>query len=159
MYDHTIFPEVVDLPADYPDIQVDIVIEYGMIDIVAQRYDAGVRLGDQVAKDMIAVRVAPDLRMASRQAMPQRLAHAQTLTVPGSARSWPSGACAGRARPEGLDRPPCCRCQGGAGHDRPLPGGACQMGCCELASTIERMRSAMASIENGLVSTAMPGSR
>lgn len=51
------------LPA-YPDIKVEITIDYGMADIVAQRYDAGVRLGDQVEKDMIAVRIGPDLRMA-----------------------------------------------------------------------------------------------
>lgn len=51
------------LPA-YPDIKVEIIVSYGLIDIVAERYDAGVRLGDQVAKDMIAVRIAPDLRMA-----------------------------------------------------------------------------------------------
>jgi len=43
---------------------VEIDIDYGLTDIVAGRYDAGVRLGEQVAKDMIAVRVGPDLRMA-----------------------------------------------------------------------------------------------
>jgi DNA-binding transcriptional LysR family regulator len=43
---------------------VEIDIDYGLTDIVADRYDAGVRLGEQVAKDMIAVRVGPDLRMA-----------------------------------------------------------------------------------------------
>lgn len=48
---------------DYPDIKVEVSVEYGMIDIVAQQYDMGVRLGDQVAKDMIAVRIAPDMRM------------------------------------------------------------------------------------------------
>ncbi|SFS20030.1 DNA-binding transcriptional regulator, LysR family [Dyella sp. OK004] len=48
----------------YPDIKVEITIDYGLTDIVAQRYDAGVRLGDQVEKDMIAVRIGPDLRMA-----------------------------------------------------------------------------------------------
>lgn len=51
------------LPA-YPDIKVEITVNYSLIDIVAERYDAGVRFGDQVAKDMIAVRIAPDLRMA-----------------------------------------------------------------------------------------------
>ena len=40
------------------------IIDYGLSDIVGQRYDVGVRLGDQVAKDMIAVRIAPDMRMA-----------------------------------------------------------------------------------------------
>ncbi|UGA46104.1 LysR family transcriptional regulator [Bradyrhizobium quebecense] len=49
---------------DYPDIQVEIIVDYGLTDIVAEGYDAGVRLGEQVAKDMIAVRIGPDLRMA-----------------------------------------------------------------------------------------------
>ena len=49
---------------DYPDIKVEIAIDYGLTDIVAQRYDAGVRSGEQVAKDMIAVRIGPDMRMA-----------------------------------------------------------------------------------------------
>ena len=40
------------------------IIDYGFTDIVAERFDAGVRLGEQVAKDMIAVRIGPDLRMA-----------------------------------------------------------------------------------------------
>ena len=48
----------------YPDIKVEIVIDYGLTDIVAERFDAGVRLGEQVAKDMIAVRIGPDMRMA-----------------------------------------------------------------------------------------------
>jgi DNA-binding transcriptional LysR family regulator len=48
----------------YPDIKVEIVVEYGLTDIVAERYDAGVRSGEMVAQDMIAVRVGPDLRSA-----------------------------------------------------------------------------------------------
>lgn len=51
------------LPAN-PDIKVEMTIDYGLIDIVAQRYDAGIRIGEQVAKDMIAVRIGPDMRMA-----------------------------------------------------------------------------------------------
>jgi DNA-binding transcriptional LysR family regulator len=47
----------------YPDINIEIVTENGLIDIVAERYDAGVRIGDVVAKDMIAVPIAPDMRM------------------------------------------------------------------------------------------------
>jgi DNA-binding transcriptional LysR family regulator len=43
---------------------VEITTDYGLTDIVAERYDAGVRLGEQVAKDMIAVRIGPDFRMA-----------------------------------------------------------------------------------------------
>lgn len=49
---------------DHPDIHVEIIVDYGMTDIVAEGYDAGVRLGEQVAKDMIAVRIGPDMRMA-----------------------------------------------------------------------------------------------
>jgi DNA-binding transcriptional LysR family regulator len=59
-----LWPRLEKFLPDYPDIHVEITVEYGLIDIVAGRYDAGVRLGDQVAKDMIAVRIAPDLRMA-----------------------------------------------------------------------------------------------
>lgn len=50
--------------SNYPDIQVEIIIDYGLNDIVTDGYDAGVRMGEQVAKDMIAVRVGPDMRMA-----------------------------------------------------------------------------------------------
>lgn len=49
---------------DHPDVHVEIVVDYGLTDIVAQGYDAGVRMGEQVAKDMIAVRIGPDMRMA-----------------------------------------------------------------------------------------------
>jgi DNA-binding transcriptional LysR family regulator len=48
----------------YPDIKIEVTVDYGLADIVAQRYDAGVRLGEQVAKDMIAVRIGPHMRMA-----------------------------------------------------------------------------------------------
>ena len=48
----------------YPDIHVEIIIDYGLTNIVAQQVDAGVRPGELVAKDMIAVRISPDLRMA-----------------------------------------------------------------------------------------------
>lgn len=50
---------------DYPDIEVEINAESGLTNIVAERYDAGVRLGEQVAKDMIAVRIGPQLRMVA----------------------------------------------------------------------------------------------
>ena len=49
---------------DYSDIQVEIIIDYGLTDIVAEGYDAGVRMGEQVAKDMIAIPIGPDMRMA-----------------------------------------------------------------------------------------------
>ena len=48
----------------YPDIQVELTLDYGLTDIVAAHFDAGIRLGEQVAKDMIAVRMGPELRMA-----------------------------------------------------------------------------------------------
>jgi len=47
----------------YPDINVEVTVDNGLTDIVDGRFDAGVRLGEQVAKDMIAVRIAPDMRM------------------------------------------------------------------------------------------------
>jgi DNA-binding transcriptional LysR family regulator len=59
-----LWPALAKLLPQYPDIKVEVVIDYGLTDIVAERYDAGVRLGEQVAKDMIAVRIGPDMRMA-----------------------------------------------------------------------------------------------
>ncbi len=49
---------------DHPDIKVEIVADYGLVDIVAEGFDAGVRLGEQVAADMIAVKISRDMRMA-----------------------------------------------------------------------------------------------
>ena len=62
--DAILLPKLAQLLRDYPDIKVEISIDYGLTDIVAQRYDAGVRSGEQVAKDMIAMRIGPDQRMA-----------------------------------------------------------------------------------------------
>jgi DNA-binding transcriptional LysR family regulator len=62
--DTVLWPKLAKFLPDYPDIKVEISINYGLIDIVAERYDAGVRSSNQVAKDMIAVRIAPDLQMA-----------------------------------------------------------------------------------------------
>jgi DNA-binding transcriptional LysR family regulator len=59
-----LLPKLAKFLPEYPDIKVEIIVDYGLTDIVAQRYDAGVRNGEQVAKDMIAVRIGPDLRMA-----------------------------------------------------------------------------------------------
>ena len=58
-------PKLAPLLREYSDIRVEIIIDYGLTDIVAQQYDAGVRSGEQVAKDMIAVRIGPDMRMAT----------------------------------------------------------------------------------------------
>ena len=62
--DEILLPKLAQLLPAYPDIKVEIVIDYGLTDIVAGRFDAGVRSGEQVANDMIAVRVGPDMRMA-----------------------------------------------------------------------------------------------
>ena len=59
-----LWPALERLLPDYPDIKAEVVIDYGLTDIVAERYDAGVRLGGIVAKDMVAVRIGPDMRMA-----------------------------------------------------------------------------------------------
>ncbi|MEN5425140.1 LysR family transcriptional regulator [Stenotrophomonas pennii] len=48
----------------HPDLNIEVIVDYGLTDIVAEGYDAGIRLGEQVAKDMIAMRVGPELRMA-----------------------------------------------------------------------------------------------
>jgi DNA-binding transcriptional LysR family regulator len=62
---HTVlWPRVAPLLREFPDIKVEITVDYGLTDIVAQRFDAGVRLGEDVAKDMVAVRMGPDMRMA-----------------------------------------------------------------------------------------------
>lgn len=62
--DAVLWPAIARLLPDYPDIRIEIIVDYGLTDIVAERYDAGVRLGEQVARDMIAVRIGPDMRMA-----------------------------------------------------------------------------------------------
>jgi DNA-binding transcriptional LysR family regulator len=59
-----LWPKLTPILHQYPEINVEINVDYALSDIVSQRYDAGVRLGDQVAKDMIAVRISPDLRIA-----------------------------------------------------------------------------------------------
>lgn len=57
-------PALKRLLPEHPDVTVEIVVDYGLADVVGERFDAGVRLGEQVAKDMIAVRIAPDIPMA-----------------------------------------------------------------------------------------------
>lgn len=59
-----LWPKLVQFLPNYPDVKVEITIEHGLTDIVADRYDAGVRWGEQVAKDMIAVRIGHDVRFA-----------------------------------------------------------------------------------------------
>lgn len=67
-HDHAIkavlWPALERLLPQYPEIKVEIVIDYGLTDIVAERFDAGVRTGEMVAQDMVAVRIGPDMRSA-----------------------------------------------------------------------------------------------
>jgi DNA-binding transcriptional LysR family regulator len=62
--DTILWPRLSGFLRQYPDIKIEIVIDYSLTDIVAERFDAGVRGGEQIAKDMIAVRIGPDIRMA-----------------------------------------------------------------------------------------------
>lgn len=61
--DSVLWPFLKSFLANYPDINVEIVADNSLTDIVNGRFDAGVRLGEQVAKDMVAVRIGPDMRM------------------------------------------------------------------------------------------------
>jgi len=67
-HDHAIstalWPRLLPLLRQYPDIQIEFSVDYAFTDIASQRFDAGVRVGDRVDKDMVAVRIAPDMRMA-----------------------------------------------------------------------------------------------
>jgi len=62
--DTILCPRLAKFMPRYPDIKVEVTVDYGLTDIVSQRYDAGVRNGEQVSKGMIAVRIGPDMRMA-----------------------------------------------------------------------------------------------
>jgi DNA-binding transcriptional LysR family regulator len=62
--DSVLWPRIAPLLPQYPDLHVEISADYRMVDIAAERYDIGVRFGDQVEKDMIAVRLTPDVQMA-----------------------------------------------------------------------------------------------
>jgi DNA-binding transcriptional LysR family regulator len=62
--DAILMPALTKILPKYPEIKVEVVIDYGLTNIIAEQYDAGIRPGELVAKDMIAVRVGPDLRMS-----------------------------------------------------------------------------------------------
>jgi DNA-binding transcriptional LysR family regulator len=94
--DTVLYPVLRELLPRYPEIKVEIVSEYGLVDIVAERYDAGVRLGEHVDKDMVAVRIAPDLQMTvvgapayfdrhPRPAVPQDLVRHRCISLRWSA--------------------------------------------------------------------------
>ena len=79
--DAYLWPALSKVLPDYPDLKVEITIDYGLADIVAERYDIGIRLGDQVAKDMIAVPISPRQRMAV-VAAPSYFVHHTIPAVP-----------------------------------------------------------------------------
>lgn len=62
--DTVLWPRLKPFMQTYPDINIEVTVDNGLTDIVDERFDAGVRLGEQVARDMIAVRIAPDMCMA-----------------------------------------------------------------------------------------------
>lgn len=88
-----LLPAVAKLVADYPDINVEIVATYELSDVVAEGFDAGVRLGEHVSKDMVAVRMGPDIPMAIAAALDQVNPHLRRLS--------PSGA----SQPQAVIRP------------------------------------------------------
>jgi DNA-binding transcriptional LysR family regulator len=78
---NVLWPRLAPVLQQYPDIQIELSSDYRMIDIAAERYDIGVRWGDQVEKDMVAVRLTPDVRMLI-VASPDYFAHRRVpLTV------------------------------------------------------------------------------
>jgi DNA-binding transcriptional LysR family regulator len=81
-----LWPALAGFLAEYPDVHVDLVVDNSLQDIVSERFDAGIRMGERVARDMIAVRIGPEIRMAAvatpsyfarqgRPKTPQDLAH------------------------------------------------------------------------------------
>ena len=77
---HVVWPAIARFLPAYPDVRVELIIDQGLTDIVAQRFDAGVRLGEHLAKDMIAVPIGPDLRMAVVAAPAYFAQHPRPLT-------------------------------------------------------------------------------
>jgi DNA-binding transcriptional LysR family regulator len=75
-----LLPALTRLLPDYPDIKVEVEIDNTLLDLAAGRYDAGVRLGEQVARDMVAVRIGPEIRMAVVGAPSYFTRHAQPRT-------------------------------------------------------------------------------
>lgn len=75
-----LWPAVSKLIRAYPDVTVEISIDSHLTDIIGDRFDAGIRLGEQIEKDMIAVRIGPDLRMAVVGAPSYFATHGRPLT-------------------------------------------------------------------------------
>ena len=76
----TLLPKIAPLLRELPDVKVEFDVNYGFRDIVADRFDAGVRLGDTIDKDMIAVPIGPKLRMAAVAAPAYWASHSKPKT-------------------------------------------------------------------------------
>lgn len=59
-----VWPRLRPLLKSYPELRIEIATDYRLVDVVTERFDVGVRMGDQVAKDMVAVRISPNMRAA-----------------------------------------------------------------------------------------------
>src|SRR4051812_274713 len=59
-----LWPKLTKFLSRYPEVHIELITDYGLTDIVTERFDAGVRIGEQIAKDMIAVRIGPEIRIA-----------------------------------------------------------------------------------------------
>ena len=75
-----LWPALSRLLPDYPDLEVELAVQAGFVDIVAERFDAGVRLGETLEQDMVAVRIGPDLRMAAVAAPQYFASHSPPVT-------------------------------------------------------------------------------
>ncbi|MBM6550408.1 LysR family transcriptional regulator [Marinomonas ostreistagni] len=71
--DSLLWPKLEPMLRQYPDIRIELCVDYGFTDIVERRFDAGVRFGEAIANDMIAIRIGPDISMAAA-ATPQYFA-------------------------------------------------------------------------------------
>jgi DNA-binding transcriptional LysR family regulator len=88
-------PALARLLPNYPEITVEIIDDYGLTDIVADRFDAGIRLGEQVAQDMVAVRIGPDFEMA----VVGSPSYFETRTVPVTPHDLTGDVCIGLRLP------------------------------------------------------------
>lgn len=87
-----LWPKLARFLAEYPDIHVDLIVDNTLRDIVTERFDAGIRMGERLARDMIAVRIGPDIRLAAvatpayfeahgQPRKPQELAHHRCINM------------------------------------------------------------------------------
>jgi len=133
-HDHAVraflWPALAKLLPDYPDIKVEVVIEYGLTDIVAGRFDAGIRTGEMVAKDMVTVRIGADLRFAVVGAP----AYFRTRAKPKTPQELTSHDCIN------LRLPTLAACMRGSSR---RAGGRCASGSRASSPSTERPRCSM----------------